>query len=225
MSDTPTDHDAEFDPFGSFLVESAPYRALAYRFWSAFFLGRDTPEWRDRSGDVLRVTAALLAGEVGDDPLKKVDVPTLARAFATLFYGVGEETVPLTTSAWTGAERLTAGRATDRARAVYRAHGLEVKGEDENLPEDHLGIALAFLADLAQKTTDEKDPAAQAKLLRHEREFLEEFVLSWWKGAVAQIRSRADARPVLPVFAAFTAYLRGVVSVFDEFGGNLGDRP
>lgn len=100
-----------------------------------------------------------------------------------------------------------------------------MKGEYENLPEDHLGIALAFLADLAQKTTDEKDPAAQAKLLRHEREFLEEFVLSWWKGAVAQIRSRADARPVLPVFAAFTAYLRGVVSVFDEFGGNLGDRP
>lgn len=29
MSDTPTDHDAEFDPFGNFLVESAPYRALA----------------------------------------------------------------------------------------------------------------------------------------------------------------------------------------------------
>ncbi len=225
MSDTPTDHDVDFEPFGSFLVESAPYRALAYRFWSAFFLGRDAPEWRDRSGDVLRVTAALLADDPEEDPLADVDAPTLARAFATLFYGVGEETVPLTTSAWTGAERLTAGRATDRARSVYRAHGLEVKEEDENLPEDHLGIALAFLADLAQKTTDEKDPAAQAKLLRHEREFLEEFVLSWWKGAVAQIRSRADARPVLPVFAAFTAYLRGVVSVFDEFGGNLGDRP
>lgn len=167
MSDTPTDHDAEFDPFGNFLVESAPYRALAYRFWSTFFLGRDTPEWRARSGDVVRVTAALLADDPEEDPLADVDAPTLARAFATLFYGVGEETVPLTTSAWTGAERLTAGRATDRARAVYRAHGLEVKGEDENLPEDHLGIALAFLADLAQKTGSGRAgeaPSARARI-------------------------------------------------------------
>lgn len=222
----------QFIEANRFLWESAPYRAMAYHFWSTFFLGRGTPEWRAQSQDVARVTAALWGEEPSEDPFAKVDQQTLARAFATLFYGVGIETIPLTKSAWTGADGLTAGRASDRARAIYRAHGLEVCEGEEHLPEDHLGIVLGFLGDLAQMTAQKNEPAkgnqgeqddenlfAAAKLLAHEREFLQEYVLTWWKGAYAAIKERRDAEPVLAVFEAFDRYLRGVELIFSEADG------
>lgn len=225
-------HDLQADA-RAFLREFAPYRAMTYRFWSAFFLGHDTPAWRAQSGDVARVTAALLGEEAPSvDVLEGVDEMTLARAFATLFYGVGVETIPLTKSAWTGTDGLTAGRTSERARAVYRAHGLEVREEGEyaeHLPEDHLGIALGFLGDLTGRvgaeTGVEKDVEEDAagafdaeKLLAHEHAFLKEFVLTWWKGARAALAERADAKPVAAVFETFDAYLRGVETVFAEAG-------
>lgn len=230
-------HDLQAD-VRVFLRESAPYRAMAYRFWSAFFLGRierDLPAWHAQSGDVARVTAALLGEEAPSaDFLEGVDETTLARAFATLFYGVGVETIPLTKSAWTGTDGLTAGRASERARAVYRAHGLEVREEGEyaeHLLEDHLGIVLGFLGDLADRAgaeTDSEDTAGALdaeKLLAHEHAFLMEFILTWWKGARAVLAERADAVPVAAVFEAFDAYLRGVETVFAEAGVGAENEP
>lgn len=69
----------------------------------------------------------------------------LAQAFARLFLGVSEETIPLCESAWTSAQRLNCQGAQLECRRAYEEAGLELSG-GAVVPEDHLGLMLGFLA-------------------------------------------------------------------------------
>lgn len=69
----------------------------------------------------------------------------LAQAYAKLFLGVGEKTIPLCESAWTSAQHLLCQGAELECRRVYEDAGLELAGGSV-VPEDHLGLMLGFLA-------------------------------------------------------------------------------
>ena len=69
----------------------------------------------------------------------------LAQAYAKLFLGVGEKTIPLCESAWTSAQHLLCQGAELECRRIYEDAGLELAGGAVVL-EDHLGLMLGFLA-------------------------------------------------------------------------------
>lgn len=69
----------------------------------------------------------------------------LAQAYAKLFLGVGEKTIPLCESAWTSAQHLLCQGAELECRRIYEDAGLELAGGSV-VPEDHLGLMLGFLA-------------------------------------------------------------------------------
>ena len=69
----------------------------------------------------------------------------LAQAYAKLFLGVGEKTIPLCESAWTSAQHLLCQGAELECRRAYEDAGLELAGGSV-VPEDHLGLMLGFLA-------------------------------------------------------------------------------
>lgn len=69
----------------------------------------------------------------------------LAQAYAKLFLGVGEKTIPLCESAWTSPKHLLCQAAQIDCRRAYEAAGLELAGGSV-VPEDHIGLMLAFLS-------------------------------------------------------------------------------
>ena len=64
-------------------------------------------------------------------------------------------TLPLTESSWSNAAQLYCQTETFATRAAYREEGLALT-DDLNLPEDHLGISLEFLAYLLEKGKNDR---------------------------------------------------------------------
>lgn len=187
------------DEKARFLVETAPYRAFLYRFWRDFFLGRRDSGWRSRMPDALKIAAVLAAGrDLPEEtplanPLDGLAPADIERPFAALFYGVGPETFPLTKSGAAAPGALSAGPASARAHAVFRAYGLVLTGE--NLPEDHIGVSLEFLAQLAEANHP------------HESPFLDEAVLSWLPSTLSAAGASTAGLALRPLFNAAIAAL------------------
>lgn len=192
-----------------FLRETAPYRAYLYRFWRDFFLGRRDEDWRSRMTDAQKIAAVLQAGTdlpeetVIANPLAHTDRMALERAFALAFYGVGETTYPLTKSGAAAPGALAAGPASERAHAIYRAHGLEqptagdAEKPRENLPDDHIAVQLEFLACLAEQNH------------KNEGRFLQEEVLSWLPNILSIVESAPGCEAMRPVLVALEDALQG----------------
>ena len=96
-----------------------------------------------------------------------VEPVELQKAYARLFLGTGEVTIPLCESAWTSGDTpLLCQKPQDECRTLYEAEELSITG-DNNIPEDHLGAMLGFsivllLKDKTEKVRDffAKHPAA-----------------------------------------------------------------
>lgn len=208
-----------------FLSRTAPYRAFLYRFWSQFFLGRLTPDWLAALTDAAKVEAVLEAGRDLDasaavpDPLgleregEGLILETLKQDFARLFYGVGCSTAPLTMSASQTTEKLLSGPLSARVREVYVEHGLVQSREHEAsedgvecLPDDHLGIMLGFLAELAERN----DGGA-------ERQFLRDWVQSWWPQAAREAMEALvdQEKPMRRLLDAFSRFLEAEAKCLD----------
>lgn len=154
--------------------------------------------------------AAGLAAEIGADaaPFEaalKQPLPSeaeVSREFARLFLGVGESTTPLSESVWTSPEHLLCQDAQLACRKIYREAGLETAGL-YGLPEDHLGLQLAFTAVLILK--EKADEAAR---------FFAEHPGRWLPSFTDAVRARGDAQffrtvaDVLDAVAAMEAQLR-----------------
>ena len=113
-------------------------------------------------------------------------------------------TLPLTESSWSNAAQLYCQTETFATRAAYREEGLAL-AHDLNLPEDHLGISLEFLAYLLEKGKNDR-----ARL------FLSEHTLNWWPRASETILARDDSEPIRPVVKALTALLDEVKATLEE---------
>ena len=148
----------------------------------------------------------LLAPADATEPveIEELDPNAVAQSEAKLFYGVSSVTLPLTESSWSNAAQLYCQTETFATRAAYREEGLALT-DDLNLPEDHLGISLEFLAYLMEKGKTDR-----ARL------FLAEHILNWWPRASEAILARDDSEPLRPVVKALTALLDEVKATLEE---------
>ena len=148
----------------------------------------------------------LLAPADAAEPVavEALDPKAVAQSEAKLFYGVSSVTLPLTESSWSNAAQLYCQTQTFATRAAYHEEGLTLT-DDLNLPEDHLGISLEFLAYLMEKGKTDR-----ARL------FLSEHILNWWPRASETILARDDSEPIRPVVKALTALLDEVKATLEE---------
>lgn len=108
----------------------------------------------------------------------------LAVDYARIFLGAGVSEATVADpyeSVYTSTERLIMQDARDEVLAVYREFGLD-KDEKLNIPEDHLGLELEFMAYLCQESKNalhsEDYPKVEA-LLQKQSFFLENHLLNW----------------------------------------------
>ena len=172
--------------------DDAPYRAFAFDWFSAFFRGTLDDNQRARWQDVLAVTGALSGRTLAVELPETLEIE---KAFATAFYGASAETVPLAQSCWENEKQLYNGPAAAKCRTLYARYGL-VNESDVHLPDDHIGIALAFLSELIRR--GEVDA---------EKSFLLYGIASWWPKAEAVLRTRSEWAALGRVLTVFTALL------------------
>ena len=173
------------------------------RHFALFFRGGADEAWFKTWPQVAGV---LLAPADAREPvaIAELDPNAVAQSEAKLFYGVSSVTLPLTESSWSNAAQLYCQTETFATRAAYREEGLALT-DDLNLPEDHLGISLEFLAYLLEKGKNDR-----ARL------FLSEHILNWWPRASETILARDDSEPIRPVVKALTALLDEVKATLEE---------
>ena len=172
-------------------------------YFALFFRGGADEAWYKAWPQVAGV---LLAPADATEPvaIEELDPNAVAQSEAKLFYGVSSVTLPLTESSWSNAAQLYCQTETFATRAAYREEGLAL-ADDLNLPEDHLGISLEFLAYLLEKGKNDR-----ARL------FLSEHILNWWPRASETILARDDSEPIRPVVKALTALLDEVKAMLEE---------
>jgi putative dimethyl sulfoxide reductase chaperone len=134
----------------------------------------------------LQTWRAGLAGQLSDDTFD-----TLRADYNRLFFGPGRVEAALWESVYFNDERMLFQEQTAQVRHWYERYGLEPTSATRE-PEDHLGLELAFLAQLAAKglqALDDQRPAEVDELLAAQRLFLADHPLRWvptWYGLVEQ---------------------------------------
>jgi TorA maturation chaperone TorD len=117
----------------------------------------------------------------------------LAVDYTQLFHGPRDH-IAAYESIQTGPEDAPLnGAAADRVRDVYASAGFTVNREAGELP-DHIGVELAFMAELAGEEALARqagDGAAANKLRRVQRDFMEVHLGRWAADFADQVRARA----------------------------------
>ncbi|MEP7356512.1 MAG: molecular chaperone TorD family protein [Anaerolineales bacterium] len=134
----------------------------------------------------LQTWRAGLGADLGDEAFDALQVD-----YNRLFAGPGHILAPLWESVHFSEERMLFQEQTSQVRHWYERFGLAPSSAVRE-PEDHLGLELAFLAQLAAmglKALDEQRPAEVDQLLAAQHQFLREHPLRWvptWYGLVEQ---------------------------------------
>ena len=142
----------------------AESRAQVYGAYADFFSGNGSSGFAGNWSELVRYQTgveALLEMTSGPAPEPLPEPIVMDRLYARLFQGVGERTVPLCASAYTGEHRMMCGADCRRLLDAYRAFGF-LPSEADAPFADSLGVELAFMSLLAQM----KAPAGK------QREFL-----------------------------------------------------
>ncbi|HIS40698.1 MAG TPA: molecular chaperone TorD family protein [Candidatus Aphodovivens avistercoris] len=170
-------------------------RAATYELLAGLFLQEATAGFLER----LRDDAAFADGPLGDyaASLSGVDAEQArieaAADYAALFLGMSAQPVPPYESVYTSELQLLMQEARDRAVETYRAHGFTAAA-DFNLPEDHAGVELQFMARLCRAelaTLDAGDEAKARRLADVQATFLQEHLLSWMPRLCDDVEKRA----------------------------------
>lgn len=179
------------------LIELMGDRALAYRFLSrayrtapdAAFVAALRAAAHDRpADDPLAPFFAELAS--ADDEQLRID---LAADYNRMFLGMGPHPVAPYESVYTSPEGLLMQDARDEVLAAYHAQGLDAP-DDFNLPEDHLALECAFVAELADRTAaacERGDDDAAAQLIAIQRAFVEKHLAAWVPAFCDDVDSQA----------------------------------
>jgi TorA maturation chaperone TorD len=159
----------------------------------------------------LQAWRAGLNGELSQDTFD-----ALRSDYNRLFFGPGQIQAPLWESVHFNEERLLFQEQTAQVRHWYERFGLEPASTARE-PEDHLGLELAFVAQLAAQALqalDTQQPAEAVALLAAQRQFLAEHPLQWvptWYGLVdRQARTefwRAIAQLILGALQAVADHI------------------
>ena len=117
-------------------------------------------------------------------------------------------------SPYTGAHDMSLFQANTLAvRGIYHAQGLRVRRE-QAVPDDHIAIACAFMAELANRALEAfraGDCAALASLLREAGSFAEEHLANWvgiYAESVRNSKAGAAAAAYPQLLEALAAFVR-----------------
>jgi TorA maturation chaperone TorD len=133
---------------------------------------------------LLQVWAGECQGGMSDEAFD-----ALCSDYTCLFIGPGKVLAPPWESVYHNDERLVFQEQTLEVRSWYRRFGLEAERLYQE-PDDHIGLELGFLAELARlgvEAVQRNDEKALADLLASQRAFLTEHPLRWvptWCGQV-----------------------------------------
>ncbi len=176
-------------------LEELKARTATYEMLAGLFLKEVTAEFLEGLRDDARFAdgplgeyAASLAG--ADLQQARVDA---AADYSALFLGMSAAPVPPYESVYTSEVQLLMQEARDDAVRAYRGHGFAPAAEF-NLPEDHAGVELQFMALLcrAQLTAlREGDEERAERLAADQAEFLRNHLLGWMPRLCDDVEKRA----------------------------------
>lgn len=136
---------------------------------------------------------AFAAGLAGAD-LERVRTDAAAE-FAALLLNMSADPVFPYESVYTSDERLMMQQARDEVLALYRREGF-VRADEVNVPEDHAGIELEFMARLCQREADALeacDAAGVGATRRVQEEFLRAHLVRWMPEFCDDLEKRAKS--------------------------------
>jgi TorA maturation chaperone TorD len=137
--------------------------------------------------------------------------------YTRLFIGPGRVLAPPWESVHRSVDRLLFQEQTLQVREWYQRFGLEAANLYQE-PDDHAGLELAFLSQLAAMASGaaEQDPSAFPRLLEAERAFLAEHPIAWmpmWCELVIRHSETDFYRGVALVTRGTLAELAGLLGV------------
>ena len=121
-------------------------RIFCYRWFSEFCRGT-FPQTLEKTWPVVSQALELSGNDFVLDT-------ALREQWAIVFFGVGEHTVSLTESAWTHPLGWQNQEPALHAHQSYLLAGVEPKGDDDHLFDDHLSVLLGFMGWALQKDHD-----------------------------------------------------------------------
>lgn len=196
------------------IIELMADRALAYRFLSRAY--RTAPDAalvaalraaaasRPDDDPLASFFAELASVDPSDDETLRID---LAADYNRLFLGMGPHPVAPYESVYTSPEGLLMQDARDEVLAAYRSQGLDAP-DGFNLPEDHLALECAFMAELAERTAaacERGEAEAADELVAFQRSFVEDNLAAWVPAFCADVEQQA-----------LTSFYRGLAGLTRE---------
>src|SRR5690606_21927814 len=151
------------------------------------------------------------------EALPSVSAETLRREFWDLFGTLGPAAAPPWQSVYLDREHTLMGEETLRVRALYARFGLAAE-RAVGLTDDHIGLQLQLLSELARRAADRLesgDPAGARELFSGQRACLEENLLRWVDDFAEKVEAYGEtgfyagvARLTLGVIRSDWAFLR-----------------
>lgn len=200
--------------FGSSLLYEGPEREKIAALAQASDLLRETPFSALADGASLRMADVLRDAAV-DEGAFKAFYQDLRQDYAFLFYMVSVSKASPFESVYRTDDATMFGPTTLEVRREYERFGLKLSASDSQ-PDDHLGIELAFLAELFARAIDGDDEQAAACLETAWR-FMREHVLMFSEAYLGQVAEVARTSFYRDAARLIDASIRETADVLDAW--------
>lgn len=176
-------------------LEELEARAATYEMLAGLFLKEVTADFLEGLRDDARFADGPLgeyAASLADTDLGQARVDAVAD-YSALFLGMSAVPVPPYESVYTSEVQLLMQDARDDAVQTYREHGFAPAAEF-NLPEDHAGVELQFMALLCRAqlaALQDGDEEGVERLAADQVAFLRDHLLGWMPRLCDDVEKRA----------------------------------
>lgn len=203
--------------FGSSLLYEGPDREKLTALAQASDLLRESPFVALGDGAALRMADALRSA-ASDEAAFDAFHRDLRQDYAFLFYMVSASKASPFESVYRTDDATMFGPTTLEVRHEYERFGLELSASDSQ-PDDHLGIELAFLAELFARALD-GDDAQAATCLEAAWRFMHEHVLVFSESYLGQAAKAARTAFYRDAACLIDASIRETADVLDAWRGD-----
>ncbi|TWH58526.1 TorA maturation chaperone TorD [Desulfitobacterium sp. LBE] len=210
---------------GNCLLESVPEEgsvSMQWEFWDEFPLESANPQMKDGLSRIISCTE-YLAKLPRSQASQEVQLE-----FMDLFLGPGQPKAPPWESVYRTPERLLFGWPTQEVRKIYGKAGFEISRKNQ-LPEDHLGLELMFLAmasdTLARLITGKGSKNKIFEMIKLQRDFISSHPLTW----IADFHEDAYTKGTIGFYSGLIQLIWGILlwdlDLLEEVGRNVQPGP
>jgi TorA maturation chaperone TorD len=152
-----------------------------------------------------------------NDVMSKKVYDQLHWDYTRLFIGPDRLPAPPWESAYVSDERLLFQEATLRVRYTYAKYGFSANN-DQGEPDDHLGLELDYMYQLAHLATERlaSDPERFLEIIRDSRSFLKNHLLNWVPALADDIVENAQTDFYKGMATILSGYLKLDLEALDE---------